>query len=415
VVLAAGQSKRMRSDVPKVLHTVLGQALLAYPVHAARSAGATRTVLVVRPEHERQVRDAFAAEDDVLTAVQAEARGTAHAVLAAKERLAGVEGTLLVLLGDAPCVTTRSIEALLREHAERGAGLSVLTGEVPEPKGYGRIVRGPDGDLAAIVEEKDASAHVRAVREINSGVMALELPAAWAILEKVQPSAASGELYLTDAIQLMRSAGRRVHAVRAAGPEEVLGVNDRVQLAQVTAILRRRINEAHMQNGVTIVDPESAFIDARATIEHDVRIEPFTVIEGACRLERGARVGPFARLRAAHLQPDSTIGNFVEVVRTDVGKKSRALHHAYLGDGAVGPDVNVGAGTIFANWDGQAHHRTTVGEGASLGAGTVIVAPARIGAFARTGAGAVVKGEVPAGATYVGVPARLLPPKEVDA
>lgn len=415
MVLAAGQSKRMRSDVPKVLHSVLGQALLAYPVHTARSAGATRTVLVVRPEHEAQVREAFAAEDDVLTAVQAEARGTAHAVLAARERLAGFEGTLLVLLGDAPCVTTRSIEALLLEHRERGAGLSVLTGEVAEPKGYGRIVRGPDGDLAAIVEEKDATAHVKAVREINSGVMAFELPAAWSVLERIQPSSASGELYLTDAIQLTRSAGRRVHAVRAAAAEEVLGVNDRVQLAQVTAILRRRINETHMREGVTIVDPETTFIDARATIEHDVRIEPFTVIEGPCRIARGARVGPFARLRAAQLESEAIIGNFVEVVRTEVGKKSRALHHAYLGDGRVGADVNVGAGTIFANWDGQAHHLTTVGDGASLGAGTVVIAPARIGARARTGAGAVVKGEVPADATYVGVPARLLPPKEVDA
>ncbi|MCO5169745.1 MAG: sugar phosphate nucleotidyltransferase [Planctomycetes bacterium] len=399
----------MKSDVPKVLHPVLGQPLLAYPVHAARSVGAARIVVVVRAEHEAPVREAFRDEDDVVTAVQADARGTAHAVLAAREALAGFEGTLLVLLGDAPCVSARSLEALLAEHAERAAALSVLTGEVDEPRGYGRVVRGPDGDLSAIVEEKDAPAHVRAVREINSGTMAFEAPAVWDVLARIQPSAASGELYLTDAIALTRAAGRRAHAVRAATPDEVLGVNDRAQLAQVTAVLRRRINHAHMLNGVTIVDPESTFIDARAVLEHDVRVEPFTVIEGPSRVERGARVGPFARLRAAHIGPDAVVGNFVEVVRTEVGAGAKALHLSYLGDGALGAGVNVGAGTILANWDGARHHRTTVGEGASLGAGTVLVAPAAVGAGARTGAGAVVvRGEVAPGATVVGVPARPL-------
>jgi bifunctional UDP-N-acetylglucosamine pyrophosphorylase / glucosamine-1-phosphate N-acetyltransferase len=274
-------------------------------------------------------------------------------------------------------------------------------------------VRGPDGDVTAIVEEKDASAHVKQVREINSGVMAFEAPDVWTTLDKIQPSTTTGELYLTDAIQLTRSAGRRVHAARAAGPEDVLGVNDRVQLAQVTAILRRRINEMHMLNGVTIVDPDSTFIDARARIEHDVRIEPFTVIEGACELGKGAKVGPFARLRASTIGPDALVGNFVEVVRSEIGKESRALHLAYLGDGTLGAGVNVGAGTIFANWDGYRHSKTIVGEGASLGAGTVVVAPSRIGAGARTGAGAiVVRGEVGGGVTVVGVPARPITERE---
>lgn len=405
----------MRSDVPKVLHPVLGQPLVAYAVQAARSAGASKIVIVVRAEHEAAIKGAFTAstDGDVVTAIQGEARGTAHAVLAAREALAGFAGTMLVLLGDAPCVSSRSIEALLREHRERAASLTVLSGEVPEPTGYGRIVRGPDGDLAAIVEEKDASAHVKQVREINSGVMAFEAPDVWATLDKIQPSAASGELYLTDAIELTRSAGRRVHAARAAGPEDVLGVNDRVQLAQVTAILRRRINELHMLNGVTIVDPDSTFIDARATLEHDVRIEPFSVIEGPCQLKKGARIGPFARLRASTIGEGALVGNFVEVVRSEVGREARALHLAYLGDGALGAGVNVGAGTIFANWDGYRHSTTTVGEGASLGAGTVVVAPSRIGAGARTGAGAVViRGEVEGGVTVVGVPARPITERE---
>jgi bifunctional UDP-N-acetylglucosamine pyrophosphorylase / glucosamine-1-phosphate N-acetyltransferase len=410
IVLAAGQSKRMRSDLPKVLHCALGQPLVGYAVQAARSAGATRIVVVVRPEHRELVAQALAGLDEVSLAIQAEAKGTAHAVLAAKEALAGFTGTGLVLLGDAPCVSSHSLETLVKEHAARSATLSVLTGEVTNPTGYGRIVRGPDGDLAAIVEEKDASDAIKAHREINSGVMALELPRVWSILEKIQPSPRTGELYLTDAIELTRSGGAgKVHAVRAAAEEDVLGVNDRVQLAQVTAILRRRINERHMKNGVTIVDPASTFIDARAELEHDVTIEPFTVIEGPCRLARGARVGPFTRLRGgSKVEAGAIVGNFVEVVRSEVGPRSRALHLSFLGDARLGADVNVGAGAITANWDGEAHHRTTVQDGASVGAGSVAVAPVTIGAKATIGAGAVVLDEVPAGETWVGVPARAV-------
>lgn len=422
IVLAAGQSRRMKSDVPKVLHQALGQPLLGYAVQAARAAGATRVVAVVRPEHEAAVAEALrpivsgasgAATGLLTLAHQAEAKGTAHAVLCGRAALDAsgskvFEGTLLVLLGDAPCVSPTALQALLREHAERKAALSVLTGDAPQPKGYGRIVRGEGGDLAAIVEEKDASDEVRRITEINSGVMAFELPFMWSILEKITPSPKTGELYLTDAIELTRKAGKKTHAVKAAAVEDVLGVNDRAQLAQVTAILRRRINAAHMANGVTIVDPETTFIDARAELEQDVTIEPFTVIEGPCKLARGARVGPFARLRASTLASRAVIGNFVEVVRSEVGAGARALHLAYLGDARVGADANVGAGAITANFDGVAKHETTIEAGASIGSGTVLVAPARVAAGARTGAGAIVtRGvTVPAGETWVGVPAR---------
>lgn len=408
IVLAAGQSRRMKSDVPKVLHQALGQTLLGYAVQAARAAGATRIVAVVRPEHEAAAADALRPLGLMAFAHQTEAKGTAHAVLSGRAALGAFEGTLLVLLGDAPCVSPTALQALLREHAERRAALSVLTGDAPQPKGYGRIVRGPDGDLAAIVEEKDASDEVRKLTEINSGVMAFELPFMWSILEKITPSPKTGELYLTDAIELTRAAGKKTHAVKAAAVEDVLGVNDRAQLAQVTAILRRRINAAHMANGVTIVDPESTFIDARAELEQDVTIEPFTVIEGPCTLARGSRVGPFARLRASTLASKAVVGNFVEVVRSELGAGARALHLAYLGDARVGADANVGAGAITANFDGVAKHETAIEAGASIGSGTVLVAPARVAAGGRTGAGAVVtRGvTVPAGETWVGVPAR---------
>lgn len=408
----------MKSDVPKVLHQALGQPLLGYAVQAARAAGATRVVAVVRPEHEAAAADALRPSASGAPALlafahQTEARGTAHAVLSGRAALTGAgggpfEGTLLVLLGDAPCVSPAALQTLLREHAERRAALSVLTGDAPQPKGYGRILRGPDGDLAAIVEEKDASDEVRKITEINSGVMAFELPFMWSILERITPSPKTGELYLTDAIELTRSAGKTTHAVKAAAVEDVLGVNDRAQLAQVTATLRRRINAAHMANGVTIVDPESTFIDARAELEQDVTIEPFTVIEGPCKLARGARVGPFARLRASSLGPRAVVGNFVEVVRSEVGEASRALHLTYLGDARVGARVNVGAGVVTANFDGKSKHATTLEDGASLGSGTLLVAPARVAADAVTGAGAVVTARttVTAGEPWVGVPAR---------
>lgn len=399
----------MRSDVPKVLHSVLGLPLVVHVVRAARAAGAERVVLVVSPDHREAIAAALAAED-VQLAVQSEPLGTAHAVLAAKPALEGFRGTGLVLLGDAPCVTPASLQALLAAHVERAAQLSVLSGEVHEPRGYGRVVRGPDGDLAAIVEEKDAPQETLQIREINSGSFALELPALWDVLERIEPSPHTGERYVTDAVQLVRSAGQRTIAVKAAEGTDVLGVNDRSQLAEVTAILRRRINHRHMLNGVTIVDPTTTFIDARARIEPDARIEPFSVIQGPCTIARDAVVGPFAHVRGgSSLGAGARVGNFVEVVRSEVGAESRALHLSFLGDCTLGDDVNVGAGTIFANWDGAQKHRSTVGDQASLGSNTVLVGPCQLGAKARTGAGAVVnKAEVPAGETWVGVPARSL-------
>ena len=410
IVLAAGRSKRMRSDTPKVLHGVLGLPLVEHVVLAAEAAGAERIVVVVAPDQTGPIGEALQAHDRVAIAVQQEPRGTGHAVAAARDALAGFQGVALVLVGDAPCITPSALERLLQHRRERAAPVAVLSAELPDPTGYGRIVRGPDGDLAAIVEEKDASEHVKALREVSSGVFALELPRALGWLERLTPSAASGELYLTQVVELARLEGARTTAVAAAAPEECLGVNDRAQLAEVTQVIRRRVVARHLANGVTIVDPETAWIDARAEIEQDARIEPFCVISGPCRIERGAVVGPFAHLRAARLGPRARVGCFVEAVRSELGADARALHLAYLGDATLGEGVNAGAGTITANWDGAKHHPTRVGDGVQLGAGTVLIAPAEVGAGARTGAGAVVTAgrPVPPGATWVGVPAHPL-------
>lgn len=413
IILAAGRSRRMNSDVPKVLHDVLGLPLVEYVVRAALAVGAERVVLVANPSNEEALREALSHHQQVTIAVQTEPKGTAHAVLAAKSALEGFVGTGLILLGDAPCLSEASLRTLLEQHSERDAQLSLLSGRAADPTGYGRVVRGMDGELAKIVEEKDADETVRSLNEINSGIFALELPVSWEVLEKIQPSLTTGELYVTEAIELTKIAGARAQAVIAASTGEVLGVNDRRQLAEVTAILRDRINAEHMRAGVTLVDPSSAFIDARAILERDVRLEPFVVIGGPCVIKSGAVLGPFAHIRGGStVDSGSRVGNFVEVVRTTLGKDCNALHLSYLGDGVVGDGANVGAGTVFANWDGVQHHQTTIGARASLGANTTIVAPAEVGEGAKTGAGAVVvRAQVPAGATFVGVPAQGLPSK----
>jgi bifunctional UDP-N-acetylglucosamine pyrophosphorylase/glucosamine-1-phosphate N-acetyltransferase len=416
IVLAAGRSKRMNSALPKVLHPVLGVPLFVYVLEAAVESDVTHLVLVANPENKDALR--AACEDWVKerktqvrwdVAVQETARGTADAVLAARRHLEGFTGTAVVLCGDAPCVSPDSIKALLKEHAERSSDLSVLSGDVANPTGYGRIVRGPDGDLAAIVEEKDATPERRACKEINSGIIALELPRLWATLLAVTPSKASGELYLTEAVTVARNEKKRAHAVKAGVFEDVLGVNDRVQLAEVTQILKRRINARFMREGVTIVDPECTWIDPRAKIGRDTTILPGVLIEGPCSIGEGVRIGPFTHIRGgSQIGNGGAIGNFVEVVRSTWGDKSRALHLAYVGDSTVGEDTNIGAGTITANYDGKNRQPSKIGSHVSLGAGTVLVAPVAVGDEARTGAGAIVTHDVPVGETWAGIPARRL-------
>ncbi len=420
IVLAAGKSKRMNSALPKVLHPVLGVPLFVYVLEAAVAAGVRRIVLVANPDNKDALRKAteeWAAERKLRSgadvrwdvAVQETPKGTADAVLSARSALEGFTGTGIVLCGDAPCVSPSSLEALLKQHRERSADLSVLSGDVADPLGYGRIVRGPDGDLSSIVEEKDATPERKAIKEINSGIIALELPRLWHTLQAVQPSKASGELYLTEAVTVARNEKKRTVAVRAGVFEDVLGVNDRVQLAQVTAIIKRRVNEAVMRSGVTLVDPESTWIDPRARIGRDTTILPGVVIDGPCVIGEGVRIGPFAHVRGGSTLGDGgAVGNFVEVVRSQWGDKSRALHLAYVGDATVGEDTNIGAGAITANYDGKNRQTSKIGSRVSLGSGTVLVAPVGVGDGARTGAGAVVTKDVPPGETWAGVPARRL-------
>jgi len=406
LILAAGKGVRMKSGLPKVLFEANGLPLFWYPVRAAREAGAGEVLAVVGAGGEL-VQEAFA-EENITWVAQKRRLGTGHAVICAREALSGFQGRLVVLCGDAPLVTAETIRLLLRRSAQTDAACTILTSLVEDPTGYGRIVRGEAG-VKAIVEEKDAGDEEKAIREINSGTYCFKWPDLDAVLDALSNENAQGEYLLTDAVGLLLSSGRRVEAVQAVAPEEGLGVNTRAQLAAVSKVLRRRVAERLMEEGVTIVDPESAFIDPRAEIGVDTVVNPFVVIEGPVKIGAGCRIGPFTRIRGgSELAGGVALGNFVEVTRSTFGARSRARHLAFVGDAKVDADVNIAAGVITANSDGVKRYVTEIGDGASVGAGTVLVAPCAIEAGGATGSGAVLtRGKaVPPGETWVGVPAR---------
>ncbi len=413
IILAAGHGKRMRSDRAKVLHEVCGRPMIRYVVDAARGAGA-RTIIVVVGYGADQVRAALADEPEIRFATQERQLGTGDAVRACRPLLVDYQGPALVLVGDEPLIRPEPLADLLaRRDAERAACL-LGTAIVPDTMGFGRILRDGAGRFLRIVEERDCSPEERAIREVNPSCYAFELPGLWDALDRLDTGNAQGEYYLTDAPALLATMGRRVVALPCLEPDDILGVNTRQQLAQATAILQRRIQDRLMDEGVTIVDPRNTYVDGRAEVGQDSVIYPFSVISGRVKVGRGCRVGPFAHLRDGTVLDDGAeVGAFVEVNRSHLESGVVARHLAYLGDSHVGRSVNVGAGVITANFDGYDKHKTTIGEDAFLGSGSILVAPVSVGAGAVIGAGAVVtkNRDVPAGQTVVGVPARPIAPK----
>ena len=436
IVLAAGQGTRMRSSLPKVLHPLAGRPMIEHVLDALARAGIEHRVVVTGHEGERVER---ALGSTVPTARQQPQLGTADAVRIGLSRVPSEARHVIVTMGDAPLLPPELFRALLREQAEGEAAIALLSAAMADPRGYGRVVRNERGDAAAIVEEADADETVRSIDEINAGAYCFDATWLRANLGNV-PAAPSGEYYLTDLIALAVNADRRVAVVRAADAALTVGINDRVALAAAERVLRGQICERHMRAGVTIVDPASTFIDAGVEIGEDARIEPFTVISGASRIAREAVIGPHAEVRDSsvgertmvwasvlesssvaedaqvgpfsHLRPGSEvgpraeIGNYAEIKKSRIGAGTRQHHFSYLGDAEVGKDVNVGAGTVTANYDGTAKHRTVIGDRAFLGVDTMLRAPVTIGEGAKTGAGAVVTRDVAPGRTVVGMPAR---------
>ncbi len=427
VILAAGQGTRMKSQLPKVLHPVAGQPMVCAPVRLCRELGCEKTVLVVGHAAD-QVRQTLELES-VLFSLQDQQLGTGHALLCAENQLQNFSGTLLLLCGDVPLLRQQTLERLLAYHAEQQAAVTVLTAEMDNPHGYGRVVR--DGEaVLRIVEEKDASAKEKTIREINTGIYAFEAPLVFDALRAVGRDNAQGEYYLTDVLEIARRQGRTVRAISVADPDEPMGINDRVQLAEANAILRRRINEEHMRAGVTLLDPAATYIDAEVKIGPDCVIHPGAHLRGTTRLgndcivEPGVivtdcTIGDCAHLKAgsvitestlgprcaigpmAHLRPGTILaghnklGNFVETKKAVLAEKSQASHLTYIGDAEVGRNVNIGCGTITCNYDGVNKHKTIIEDDVFVGSDTQFIAPVRIGRGSLIGAGSTITKDVP--------------------
>jgi bifunctional UDP-N-acetylglucosamine pyrophosphorylase/glucosamine-1-phosphate N-acetyltransferase len=431
--MAAGEGTRMRSSTPKMLHPVCGRPMVAWPIVAARAAGAGRVAAIVSPG-----RDLSAGlPEGVETVIQPQPDGTGGAIRAALPLIEEAE-TVLVLSGDVPLISEQTIADLLQAHESSQAAATMLTIELDDPGAYGRVVRDSDGWVEGVVEAKaagDAEAWQLEIREINAGTYAFDAAALAAALQSLSNDNAQGEYYLPDVFPALREAGHAVAAHRADDLAVTMGVNNRVDLAAVEAEGRRRLLEAHMLAGVTVVDPASTWIDAGVEIAADARIEPGTTLRGQtaigegavvgpistlidssvgagsqilhsylveCDVHAGCSVGPFAYLRpGAVLADEAKAGTFVEIKNSQVGEGTKVPHLAYVGDTDVGPGSNLGAGTITANYDGFRKNRTVIGRNVRIGVDTMLIAPVEVGDSAYTGAGAVIKDDVPEGALAV--------------
>jgi bifunctional UDP-N-acetylglucosamine pyrophosphorylase/glucosamine-1-phosphate N-acetyltransferase len=394
VVMAGGLGTRMKSATPKHLHALLGRRMTDWVVLAARDAGVERVVVVASP-------DSATSFEGVEVAVQARALGTGDAVNSARETLAGFDGDVLVLNGDVPALTPELVRALLATHRSAGAAGTVLSFEPADTQRYGRIVRDGSGGLARIVEAGDASPEELALGEVNSGIYVFRAERLWAVLERLEPHNAQGELYVTDTIGLLVGDGDPVAVHVAPDPLEVEGINTRAELAAVTAVLRDRVNEAHMLAGVTIVDPATTWIDVNVELEPDVTIHPFSALRGPIHVATGAEIGPFSYLRpGTELGEGAKIGTFVEVKNTRIGARTKVPHLSYLGDADIGEDSNIAAGNVTANFKhepGKPKARTRIGRNVRTGVDNTFNAPVDIGDDAWIAPGTVITDDVPPG------------------
>ncbi len=437
VILAAGQGTRMKSKTPKVLHLVAGQPMIQHVLNSAAQFEGSRVVVVVGHGADA-VRQRLGSQVEFV--VQEQQLGTGHAVLQASPLLQGRCTAVLVLSGDMPLLSAETVRSLVETHTTSQATLTMLTTIVDgDAMGFGRIVRDGQGHVQAIVEEADATPEQLAIRELNCGLYCFDSSWLWEHLPQL-PVSAKGEYYLTDLVRMAVEEERRIDSVLLRDCEEAVGINTRVQLAAAEAAMRGRLCRALMLSGVTIVDPASTYIDVGVSVGQDTVIYPNTYLHGntaigtdcligpntivrdstvgdACRIEasvvegavieRGVSVGPFGHLRSgAHLAEGVHMGNFGEVKNSYLGPGVKMGHFSYVGDATIGRDVNIAAGTITCNYDGEKKHRTVIDEGAFVGSDTMLVAPVHIGAHARIGAGSVVTHDVPAGSTVYGVPAR---------
>ncbi|MFP7256103.1 bifunctional UDP-N-acetylglucosamine diphosphorylase/glucosamine-1-phosphate N-acetyltransferase GlmU [Terribacillus goriensis] len=432
VILAAGKGTRMKSKLYKVLHPVMGKPMVQHVTDQLNSLQLDKLITIVGHGAE----DVKAQLGDVSEyALQEEQLGTGHAVLQAEEFLNGKEGVTVVLSGDTPLITGQTIQALLDHHEQQGASATVLTAKAPDPAGYGRVIRSDAGEVLRIVEHKDANAEELLVDEINTGTYCFDNKLLFQALHNVSNDNAQGEYYLPDVLELLKKDNKLVTAYQTTDFDETMGVNDRVALSQAERIMKRRVNEQHMRNGVTIIDPDSTYISTDAVIEQDVTILPNTMILGKTVIKEDAvigpnsevkdvtigsrtvvkqsvahdseigndvNIGPFAHIRPqAQLGDNVKIGNFVEVKKASIGEGSKVSHLSYIGDAEVGKDVNVGCGTITVNYDGKNKHLTKIEDNAFIGCNANLIAPVTVGKGALVAAGSTITKDVPADALSI--------------
>lgn len=439
VVMAAGQGKRMKSALPKVLHRICGRPMVAYVLDTLEALGVATPVVVIGHGADA-VRDAIGAR--ARYAVQPEQLGTGHAVMQALPHLRADANTVLVLNGDLPFVTAQTLARLIAAHHQAQAAATILTDVWDDPAGYGRVLRDGSGRVQRIVEDRDATPAEQAVKEINVGAYAFALNPLRQALDRLRPANAQAEYYLTDLVAMLLGGSETVAAVIAASHREAAGINSRLELAAAEAVMRGTILEALMADGATIIDPQNTYVHAGVRVGRDTVIHPGSHLEGRtvvgerCEIGPGARlvdaeiadgvtivsssvqggvvgegttIGPYSRLRpGVRLGRFVEIGNYAELKNATVGDRTKIHHMSYIGDAAIGADVNIGAGTVTCNYDGRAKHRTTIEDGAFIGSDTMLIAPVTVGRGGVTGAGSVVKRDVPPGGVAVGVPARVI-------
>ena len=425
IILAAGKGTRMKSNLPKVLHKVCGRPMLEHVIDAARGAGSEREIVVIGSGAD-EVEKAIT---DVEFALQAEQLGTGHAVKMAKDKMADAEGTVMILCGDTPLVSADLLEKFIENHEQTKATATVLTAMMPDATGYGRIVRNQSGSVDKIVEHKDATEEELQIHEVNSGMYCFDVKALFDALEKVTNDNAQGEYYLTDVLGIIREQGLLINAFVTNAFTQILGINSRYQLATAERILRQRKNIELMESGVTILDPDSTFIDYDVEIGRDSTILPFTYLETGTKIGENCSIGPNCRLQNTkignnvtmqfvfshdaeidddviigpyvHLRPGTKInkkvkiGNFVEVKNSNIGEGSKLPHLQYIGDTDMGTNVNVGCGTVTCNYDGKKKYRTTIGDNVFVGCNTNLVAPVTVNNGAYIAAGSTINKNVP--------------------
>ncbi len=403
IILAAGVSSRMNTQMAKVLHEVCGRPMLAYVLDACREVGIKKIYVVVGFSADK-VTEQFSsrrfashtetAEDDLVWVQQDEQQGTAHAVLCCKEHLKDFQGQTLVLCGDGPLIRTQTLRTLIESHEAGQSAATLATAVLDNPAGYGRIVRDEYNNIQGIVEDSDCTKEQLAIKEINPSYYLFDNQVLFEAIQNVKPDNVKHEYYLTDAVSGIIATGHKVTAVTAVRPEEAMGVNSREQLSQASKIMQRRIQQQLMEKGVTIVDPDNTWIDARARIGQDTVIEPFTYIHGEVKIGQNCRIGPFAYLRnGTVLKKDVVLGVYTEVKNSTLAEGVRARHHSYIGDAAVGKNVNIGAGSITANFDGKQVNKTNIGDNCYIGSGAILIAPLELKDGSNVSAGTVVSQE----------------------